>query len=367
MTQADIAQRRLLNQRIAGERCERPEAVVRWMGAMQAQDYQQALWAIGLRTASATPTDIEQAIADGAIVRTWPMRGTLHFVPAENVKWMLELLAPRRLAADRSRLKQLELDERILGQCGQVFRDALQGGRRLSRADMMSLLKDAQINPAGQRGYHILWHLAQTGLICLGPMQGKEQTFVLLDEWAPHARQLTREAALAQLAGGYFASHGPATLDDFAGWAGLTLADARAGHEAAKSGLVSEKRGTKEYWLAQDMAAGPADDVSGIYLLPGFDEYLIGYKDRSDVLAAEHAGKTVPGGNGIFLPIVVVGGHVVGTWKRTLKRRSVAVTLNPFVHLGVARENIADAARRFSDFLGVPLASTELDHVRFAP
>lgn len=360
MTPTDTAHRRLQNQHIAGERFGRPEEVVKWMGAMQAQDYQQALWAIGVRMRSATPADIEQAIASGKIVLTWTLRGTLHFVAAENARWVLELSARRRLAADGSRRKQLELDESILERCGQLFHDALRGGGRLSRSAMMKLLEDAHINPKGQRGYHILWYLAQTGLICLGPLQGKEQTFVLLEEWAPTSRRLVREEALAELAGCYFASRGPATVADFANWAGLTLADARAGLESANRGLVSEKRDAKEYWSASDAPDAASRAAPGVYLLPGFDEYLLGYKERGDVLAAEHANKVVPGGNGVFFPMIVVGGQVAGTWKRTLKKDGVTVTLRPFTQLAVSQERIVEAVQRYSDFVGAPLSSVEV-------
>lgn len=273
---------------------------------------------------------------------------------------MLELLAPRRLAADGTRLRQLELDERVLARCEHVFRAALQGGKRLSRAEMMRLLENAQINTAGQRGYHILWYLAQTGLICLGPMQGNEQTFVLLDEWVPAAPKLARDEALAKLTGCYFASHGPATVADFARWTGLTLADARAGLESEKPSLVSEHHDGKVYWLAEDTPDPVPHNASNVYLLAGFDEYLLGYKDRGDVLPAEHAGKVIPGGNGVFFPIVVVDGQVVGTWKRSVKKHAVAFRLSPFTRLAVSYEHIAEAAQRFSDFVGLPLASIEI-------
>ncbi|HEX6798244.1 MAG TPA: winged helix DNA-binding domain-containing protein [Ktedonobacterales bacterium] len=359
MTDVDVARRRLLSQRIAGERFGKPADVVRWMGAMQAQDYRQALWAIGVRMATPSVADVEAAIAERRIVQTWPMRGTLHFVAAEDAKWMLELLAPRRLAADTSRRRQLELDEETLARGADLIREALQGGGRLTRSAVMRLLEDAGISPKGQRGYHILWYLAQTGLICLGPLQNKQQTFVLLDEWVPAPRRLVRDEALTELAGRYFASHGPAAVDDFATWAGLTLADARAGLEAAKPGMRSEKRGAKEYWSAADAPDHEMHDTSGVYLLAGFDEYLLGYKDRGDVLAPEHAGKVVPGGNGIFFPIIVVGGQVAGTWKRTLKKSGVAITLRPFSRLDVSQERLVAAAQRYSDFLGVPLLSAE--------
>jgi hypothetical protein len=349
----------MLHQHIAGTRFEHPDEVVRWMGAMQAQDYQQALWAVGLRMRAPTLASVEAALASGSIILTWPLRGTLHFTAAENVRWMLELLAPRRVAADQTRRRQLELDERTLERCGRLFRDALTGGQRLSRSALMRLLEGAQINPAGQRGYHILWYLAQTGLICLGPRQGTEQTFVLLDEWAPVSRRLTREVALAELAGCYFASHGPATLADFATWAGLTLADARAGLETAIPSLVPERRDGKEYWRGAGASDAPLDP-SSVYLLPGFDEYLLGYKDRSDVLASEHAGKVAPGGNGVFFPIIIVGGQVVGTWKRTVKKDAVAVTITPFTHVAVSPERVVEAAQRYSDFVGLALSSAHL-------
>src|SRR5215472_1459933 len=264
---------RLLNQRIEGEKCERPEEVVKWMGALQAQDYQQSLWAIGLRTQSATVANIEQAIVDRKIVRTWPMRGTLHFVPSEDAKWMLSLSASRMLANDRRRLAQLELDETIMQRCQELFVFALKGKRRLSRPNMMQLLEDAGISTRGQRGYHILWYLSQTGLICLGPMQDKQQTFVLLDEWVPHSRAFSREESLAELVRRYFTGRGPATIHDFAWWAGLTVADAKRGLEGAKSELAKDQIDGKEYWMTGDAEYQRVYDASRVYLLPGFDEH----------------------------------------------------------------------------------------------
>lgn len=355
MDAPDIGQQRLRNQRITGRRFGQPAEVVRWMVGMQAQDYRQALWAIALRTRSARLADVEQAVSSGRIVRTWPMRGTLHFVPAEDVRWLLDLLAPRRLAADRTRLQQLGLDERVLERCGQLFSDALRGGGRLSRSAMLQLLAEAQIDTTGQRGYHILGRLAQAGLLCLGPVQGNEQTFVLLDDWVPAPRRLGREAALAELAARYFASHGPATVEDFAGWAGLTLTAAREGLAAAQSGLVSERRGARTWWCGNDEERG-GDDPPSVVLLPGFDEYLLGYRDRSAVLAAAHAYRVVPGGNGVFFPIVVEGGQVIATWKGAVKRGAVQVTVNPFTEGAVSTDRLAEAARRYGDFLGVPLS-----------
>ncbi len=357
MTDTDIAGQRLFNQRIEGEKFEKPDEVVRWLGAVQAQDYMQALWAIGLRLRSATVSDVERAISDGKILRTWPMRGTIHFVPPEDAGWMLELSATRMLARDGRRQEQLGLNEEILERCKDLFYDALRGGRRLSRPGMMALLEEAGISTEKQRGYHILWYAAQSGLICLGPMQDKQQTFVLLDEWAPDSRKLSREESLAELCRRYFAGHGLATVHDFARWAGLTVTETRTELEAAE--LVPEEIEGKEYWTAA--APAHADhEKSGVHLLPGFDEYLIGYKDRSAVLATEHASKIVPGKNGVFLPTIVVGGQVVGTWKRKLKKNSIDVTLSPFTQLGSLEEKVVEAARSYGDFIGLPVSSVAI-------
>ncbi len=353
----DIARQRLFNQRIEGEKFKGPEEVVRWMGAIQAQEYMQSLWAIGLRMQAATMADIEQAIVERKILRTWPMRGTLHFVPSEDARWMLQLSVTRMLAGARRRLAQLELDETTLERARQLFYDALAGGKRLARADMMQLLEGAGVSTEGQRGYHLLWYMAQTGLICQGPIENKQQTFVLLDEWVPAPRLLSREEALADFARRYAVSHGPVTAHDFAGWAGLTVTDARIGLEAARSALLSEKIDGQTYWLARDAPGDEGHNSTSISLLPGFDEYLLGYKDRSAVLAREHAPKIAPGSNGIFLPTIVVKGQVIGTWKRTLRRNAIDIVLKPFTHVADLEQRASEAAKCYCDFVGLPLSS----------
>jgi hypothetical protein len=356
MKAADLVSQRLFHQQIAGDREKQPESVVRWLGAMQAQDYGQAVWAVGLRTRSATLADVEQAIADRKIVRTWPMRGTIHFVPAQDAKWMVLLSAKRRMADDRRRQEQLGLDEHTLERGRQLFYDALNGGRQLTRSEMLALLENAGVSSAEQRGYHILWFAALSGLICMGPMEGKQQTFVLLDEWAQDARDFPREEALAELAKRYFTSHGPATLNDFAWWTGLTKTEARAGINAARPELISKTVDGKEYWLSGSTGEAPKSDTEDIYLLPGFDEYLLGYTDRSAALATEHAGKVVPGGNGVFRPVIVVNGKITGTWQRAVKKNAVEITLSPFTRLKFSEEKLAQAAQQYSDFLALPLS-----------
>ena len=355
MNRQDINRYRLLNQQIAHGQLTTPGAVVAALGAVQAQDYTGALWAIGLRLPTAVQADIEQAIVERSIIRTWPMRGTLHFVAAADVVWMLELLTPRIVAGSAGRLRQLELDDSTLARSKEVLVRALEGGKQLTRGEIFGVLEAAGISTAGQRGYHILGRLAQEGLICFGVHEGKQPTFVLLPEWVPNARRLARDEALAELATRYFTGHGPATLQDFVWWSGLKISDARTGISLAAERLVQEEVDGIAYWMVQSMPVR-SGDLPDVVLLPGFDEYMLGYRDRSAALDPEHAQKIVPGNNGMFMSTLVSNGRIVGTWKRTIKKNSVVVALSPFTTLSKAEESgAAAAAACYGRFLGMPV------------
>jgi hypothetical protein len=232
----------------AGPKFSDPAATVAHFGAVQGQDYLYSLWALGLRVAGATEETIEQAITDRKIIRTWPLRGTIHYVTAADARWMVNLTAERTLQGAARRLHQLELDNDTLARSRHVIVETLQANGLIARPDLLKALDEAGISTAGQRGYHILWYHAHEGLIGIGPRVGKQQGFVLLDEWLPPARELPRDEALAELARRYFTGHGPAQLKDYIWWSGLTAAEARAGLEAVKSYLAQERIGDKEYW-----------------------------------------------------------------------------------------------------------------------
>ena len=350
-----IARSRLANHGIANPTFAQPGDVVTWLGAVQAQDYGGALWAIGLRMTGATERSIEQAIAERAIVRTWPMRGTLHFVAAQDVRWLLALLTPRVIAQSAGRYRQLELDEATFARSKEVFAKALQGGKQLTRDEMLQELEQAGISTAGQRGYHLLGRSAQDGLICFGTRRGKQQTFTLLDEWVPLTRSLTRDEALAELTRRYFTSHGPATVQDLMRWAGLTAAEAKTGLAAAGKALVQETVADRAYWMARDLPELNTG-TTATYLLPGFDEYLLGYSDRSAVLDPAYAQRICPGGNGMFSPTIVIDGVVTGTWKRTFKGGAVVIETTPFRPLTAAENDaLSAAADRYGEFLGMPV------------
>ncbi len=338
----------LINQQIVGKNHHTAESVLRGMGAMQAQEYKQALWAIGTRMQSATITHIETAIAEAKIVRTWTQRGTIHFVPAEDTHWMLKLCASRIVTGHGRRMNQLGLTHENITYCEKLILNTLVSGKSLTRAEIFKLFDDAGIATTGQRGYHILWHLAHLGIICMGAMQGKEQTFVLLDEWVPNPRNLSRDEALTELVWRYFSSRGPATDYDFAWWSGLTLTDTRIGMHNNDSRLVKMVMDDKTYWMANP---SPPTHSQKVYLLPAYDEFLLGYQDRKAVLAGEYAQQVVPGNNGVFQPIVVIDGQVVGTWKHTIKQKTHLITPHLFISSDEIEAIIHPKTRRFRDFV----------------
>ncbi|MDO8991297.1 MAG: winged helix DNA-binding domain-containing protein [Sideroxyarcus sp.] len=350
----DIGALRLHNQHISRSALTTPEQVVAWMGGMQGQDFPGAKWSIGLRLPKATDASINCAFDEGRIIRTWPMRGTLHIVAAADVRWILSLTSPGNLAGSKRRRDALELDDKTLGRCREVFARILRGGKQKSREEMYSALESAGISTAGQRGYHILWNAALHGLICFAATTEKEQTFALLDEWVPPAKEMARDEALAELARRYFTSRGPATLQDFIWWSGLSAGGARAGFEAVKPGLVSESVKQKSWWMAPEIALPKPEHTA--FALPGFDEYLLGYKDRSAVLDAEQADKVCPGGNGVFASTIVIDGRVAGTWKRTIRKTGIEINTIPFATLGkTERRLFHEAAQRYAAFMGYPL------------
>lgn len=354
MTAFDLVGQRLYSQSIAPAVLEKPGDVVKRLGAVQAQNYLGALWAIGLRMKAATEKTIEQAISDRRIIRTWPMRGTLHFVAPEDVRWMLALLTPRIITNAARRHRQLELDAATFTRSETLFSKALEGGRQLTRPEMMDILEQDGVSTDGQRGYHILWRAAQNGLICFGPRQGKQDTFVLLDEWLPTNKTLSQEESLAELAKRYFTGHGPATIQDFMWWSGLPAADARIGLELVATQLTSEEFEGHTYWLSSS-AATTKGASSNVQLMPGFEEYLLGYKDRSAVLDLAHSKKVMPGG-GMFKPFLVVNGQVMGTWKRVLRKTKVLLSLDPFEPLNSAQlDAVIAATESYGRFLGLPV------------
>jgi hypothetical protein len=306
--------------------------------------------------ADATRADVERAIHDRTIVRTWPMRGTLHFVPAIDAAWMLDLLAPRVLRSRASLYRYHELDRLTLERIRSVVQRALKREPVMTRGALFAELDAARVTTSGQRGIHILQRLSMERMLCQGPHAEREPTFVMFDEWIRSSRVPSRDEALQVLATRYFTSHGPASVRDFANWTGLSLLDARTALHLAKPSLTSIERNGDEMWMSNALEE-PGEPLHPAHLLPGFDEYLLGYRDRSAVLAAEYVERIVPGGNGVFRATLVVDGQVRGTWRRAQRAGSLRLDLLPFTRLAAAkRKEVAAAADRYAAFLGVPVA-----------
>jgi hypothetical protein len=324
--------------------------VARWFGALQGQDMSSLEWSLGVRLPGTTAAGIATALEDRSVVRTWPMRGTLHLVPSRDARWMVRILGERPLANAARRRAMIGLEERVAERAVEVLQDALAGGRRLTRPRCMATLAEKGIDVGSQRGYHVLWFASQRGVTAIAPTVGKDQTFVLLDEWAPEHADPARDEALGVIALRYFRSHGPATRGDFGRWTGLTAADARTAIDVVADALVRVETEIGEM-------IGPADllDVRPVDLaaeshavLPGFDEFMLGYQDRSVSLDPGHLDEVLPGGNGVFRSTLVRNGRVIGTWSRTLRPRIVAVEARPWS--AASRPERVSFERAFSSY-----------------
>lgn len=340
---------RLSAQRIADPPAATVTETVRALLALQAQDLPGARWSVGLRTRGATDADVGAALASGEIVRSWPMRGTLHLVAAEDLAWMLRLTRPRQAGFAAARRRDLGITDEELRAAADIARARLEGGGVLRRDLLLASFEESGIPTTGQRGYHLLWNLAQDGVTVFGPPDGAHPTFALFHEWITTSRELEEDEALGEFAARYVVGHGPATDRDFAWWSSLTLTQARRGLDIA--GVPSIERGGSRYYLAEGLE--PAR--RGIHLLPGFDEYVLGYQDRSAPLDAEFAARIVPGNNGIFQPTLVVGGLIEGTWRRSTTSTTATVDIEPFGTVSATtRAGIDRAATRWGRFLGLP-------------
>ena len=356
MTHQDIAHRRLHNQFISQSTFEKPSEVVEWLGAVQAQDYAAAKWAISLRSQGLTSAAIEEAFADGAILRTHVMRPTWHFVTPSDIRWLLALTAPRVIAASAYYFRQQELDDALFKRSNSVLAKALQGGQQLTRTELMSVLRQAGIvSEDALRFTYIVMRAELDGIICSGARRGKQFTYALLDERVPPCKTIERDEALAEFARRYFTSHGPATLPDFVWWSGLTAADARAGLEMIATQFMHESVDGQMYWFST--STPPIRERSqAAYLLSSFDEYTVSYKDRRAVVDTSGTQKLNPPSNILLSYIMLLDGWFVGTWKRTLKKDTVTITLSPSMPLNKdVKGAFVTAAERYGAFLAMPV------------
>lgn len=354
MIHSDISNFRIQNQFIQNPEFLSAKDLVYSMGAMQAQDLSMVKWAVGQRLQAATEKAIDNAYNKGEVIRTHLMRPTWHLVSAEDVYWLLELTAPRIKPLLKARNIQLELTEDIFSRCYRIIEKELDNGMALTREKLIQLFENEKIKTDENRFSHLMMRAELDGLICSGPLHNGKLTYTLLPDRVPVKKQLSKEEALYELARRYFFSHGPATLQDFVWWSGLSVSDARKALETNKSNLMSEIVLSQTYWFGNSISHSKLNSVD-VYLLPAFDELLISYRDRTALITSENNKKAISN-NGIFRPIVVVNGEVCGIWRRTSQKNQTIIEVNLFqAQNKQIVEHIENEANRYSLFIDKPV------------
>ncbi len=344
-----IAGIRSANHQLTETTSAAPQQIVARFGMLQAQDFNSAKWAIGIRIRGCTEKVVEEAFNKGEILRTHVLRPTWHFVVPENIRWMLRLSAKRIVQSMKSRDRDLGLNDEIYGNCYRMIEKVLEKDSDVTREELAKHLHAAGIKADSSQMNHIMTGAEANGIVCSGAMRGKKHTYALLEKRVPAVKPLNKEESLAKLARIYFTGHGPAVLQDFVWWSGLSIGEARQGLESVKSEFVSETVDGQTYWMPAAGSGLPANG-SQVHLLPAFDEYIVGYRDRTAVLPAENQRKAVSS-NGIFRPVVIKDGRVIGLWKKATSGKKV-ITVEPFEAIDDTTQGMIDkAAERFRAFL----------------
>jgi len=322
MDAKEIGQTRLINQFIVNSTISDPAELVNRMGAIQAQDYGMSKWAVGIRTPDSTDKSVEAAIVNGSILRTHALRPTWHWVSSKDIDWILELSASQIIPTLKSRHKELELDQKTFSKSFRIMEKILENGNHQTRQEIMSELNKQKVNTDGQRSAHIMLMAELHKVVCSGALKGKQQTYALLSEISPKRIELKREEAIGKLIKLYFTTRGPATIQDFCWWSGLSITESKSALEHFKSQLFSFNQKSIIYWMGS-----PSNSIlkaaNSVLFLPAFDEFIISYKDRSASLPEDKV-KHAISSNGLFRPMLVSEGQVIGIWKKsTLKDKTI--------------------------------------------
>ena len=352
----DIARLRLRNQLLSRPIAGTPADVVARLGAVQAQDYAGSKWAVGMRLRGATDASVEKAFNDGSILRTHVLRPTWHFVTPADIRWLLALTAPRVHAGNAIGYRKLEVDAAVIKKTDRILTSALRENTFLTRDEIRDEFEQAGIDTQKrkERMAYLLMRAELDAVICSGPRKGKQFTYALLDECVPGGKMFARADALAELARRYFATRGPASVQDFAKWLWMTVKDASSGLDAVKSELEHETIDRRTYWFPAPPRSRGATGVSA-HLMSVYDEYITGYRFRDGMVVSKF-GERLLGMGQALIAVVAVDGWVIGTWKRTLKKAAVVVELNLFTRQSpAARRAIRDAVEGYGEFLGLPV------------
>ncbi len=355
----EISNLRLINQQVLYSNMKSANDIVKKLCALQAQDYNMVKWALGVRAPGSTNEIIETSIDRGEIIRTHLLRPTWHIVSSEDIYWLLELTAPQIKTTLKSRQKELEITEYVVKKSKKIIEKELIDGHHLTRHELAGKLEESKIRTDNNRASHIFLMAELDGLICSGRIKGKKQTYALLEERVSSKKLFSREEALTELAGRYFITRGPATLQDFAWWSGLSISDSRNAIEMIKTDFISEKFNSSLFWF-KDPLIFPKHKNDEIFLLPAFDEFIISYKDRSAALPKENNSKAVSN-NGIFRPIIIYEGRVIGIWKLSRKNDKIIVEVQLFKLINnTIKKMIEKSSKKIGNFLGQNIVITYL-------
>jgi hypothetical protein len=349
MKEKELLSFRLHNQQLSVSSFKTPTELVSWMGAMQAQDYAMAKWAVGLRIKNANDDIIEKAIADGTIIRTHVLRTTWHLVTPADIRWMLQLTAPGIYKQMAYHDRQLGIEQKELIKSAKLFEKTLAGEKQMTRPELEEIFIKARFNCEGMRFGHLLMHAELQGILCSGAKKGKQITYALLEERVLVAKKYNREESLAMLTQKYFQSHGPATLKDYVWWSGLTVKEAKEGIALLEGKINSINYKEDVLWYI-DLPDKIKMDKT-IYLLPNYDEYVVAYNNR-EALIPEDKRSELSRENPLFNNNIIINGQVCGTWKRTMKSKGVVIDSTVFKELTATdKKYLAQAEQRFEQFL----------------
>lgn len=349
MSNSIITKLRLGNQLLMGTKLKTPQEIVSWMGAIQAQDFNMSKWALGVRESTLTDSLVENALNKGELVRTHVLRPTWHLVAGENIHWMLGLSAPRLKNVMKTYSRTVGLSEAIRKKGSDIIQQALSAGIHLTRPQLGNVLKSKGIEVDSHQLTHIMFSAELDGIVCNGEVKNNKQTYCLLEEKIPKTEIFDKQVALGRLARKYFMSHAPATLQDFIWWSGLTATDAKIGMEMIKSDFVIETIDSHQYWINNSFVEHKNIEDS-VLLLPAWDEFVVSYKNRQHIVADEHYNKVISK-NGIFKPVVIKNGQIIGIWKRVKKKNKISAEIELFVKPdNLTKDLITRASNSFSLF-----------------
>lgn len=349
---------RLSNQMLAAPATNNPADIVRALGAVQSQDYAGAKWGVAQRTNNITSSAFDAAFSRGDVLRTHALRPTWHFVATEDLKWMLALNASRINAYCATYWHKLAMSEDMFARANDIIAQSV-AGTHLTRTEIDTLLKDNGLDTSdGRLGFYLI-RAEQEGIICSGPLRGKNHTYAAISERVANSREFSRDQALQELATRYFTSHGPATLADFAWWSGLTAADAAKGLKAIKSKLISHEVQGQIFWLMPQLAEYTmtlTNSFTQIHLLPNYDEYVVAYKDRTYLHDSDNNHKLDSRKNPLFNHVIIEKGRIAGTWSYAIKKDTVLIRPNYFTEQSLGDiVSLKAAMLRFEKFLGLPV------------